>query len=110
VSKTRLALAASMVGLSIMVAGCKSRLVAAPGETTVAIYPDEQTYVKLADLRKQGGVGGMIGSLGQNFSAKQVDNNTPVKVQSSDDIGDVIVVTDGPNAGLSGFVPKSSVK
>lgn len=99
-----------MVALSILIAGCQRKLVAAPGETTVAVYPDEQTYTKLADLKKQGGVGGMIGSLGQNFSAKQVDNNTPVKVQSSDDIGYVIVITDGPNAGVSGFVPKSSVK
>ena len=108
-SKSRLALAASMIGLSVMIAGCQHYLIAAPGETSVAVYPDEQTYSKIADLKKQGGIGGMIGGLGQNFTAKQIDNNTPVRIVTSDDLGDVIEVIDGPNKGISGFVPKSSV-
>jgi hypothetical protein len=109
VSKSRLALAASMIGLSVLMAGCQHYLIAAPGETSVAVYPDEQTYTKIADLKKQGGIGGMIGGLGQNFTAKQIDNNTPVRIVTSDDLGDVIEVIDGPNKGISGFVPKSSV-
>jgi hypothetical protein len=109
VSKARAALVASTIGLSVMIAGCQHYLIAAPGETSVAVYPDEQTYSKIADLKKQGGIGGMIGGLGQNFTAKQIDNNTPVRIVTSDDLGDVIEVIDGPNKGISGFVPKSSV-
>ncbi len=106
---SRLVLAISILVLALAVAGCQHRLKAAPGETAVAVYPDEQTYTKLANLKKEGGVAGMIGGFGQNLAAKQVDDKTPVKIVSSDDVGYTIEVTDGPNKGLSGFVPKSSV-
>ncbi len=106
---SRFGFAAFLVALSILAAGCGHRLVAQPGKATVAVYPDEQTYSKLARLEKEGGVGGMIGGLGENFAAKQVDDKTPVKIISSDDMGFVIEVTDGPNKGLTGFVPKNSV-
>lgn len=108
-SKSRLGFAASMIGLALLLAGCQHRLVAAPGETSVAVYPDEQTYDKIAGLKKEGGMAGMVGSLGQNLASKQVDDKTPVKIESSDDKGYIIEVTDGPNKGLKGFVPKSSV-
>lgn len=108
-TKSRLAIAASIIGLSLLLAGCQHRLVAAAGETAVAVYPDEQTYQKIADLKKQGGMAGMIGGLGQSFATKQVDDKTPIRIVSSDDKGSVIEVTDGPNKGLTGFVPKSSV-
>lgn len=108
--KSRLAIAVSIVTLALFVAGCQHRLKAAPGETSVAVYPDEQTYTKLANLKKEGGMAGMIGGLGQTFAAKQVDDKTPVKIVSSDDLGYTIEVTDGPNKGVTGFVPKSSVK
>ncbi len=98
-----------MIGLALLLAGCQHHVVAAPGETSVAIYPDEETYNKIANLKKQGGMAGMVGSLGQNFATKQVDDKTPVKIDSSDDKGYMIEVTDGPNKGLKGFVPKSSV-
>jgi hypothetical protein len=107
--KTRLALAASMVGLALCIAGCQHYLVAAPGDTTVAIYPDRQTYDKLADLKKQGALGALASGLGKGVESKNVDDKTPVHVISSDDEGDVIEVTDGPNKGVSGFVPKNSV-
>ena len=108
-SKARLGLAASLAALALLLAGCQHRLVAAPGENSVAIYPDEQTYDKIANLKKQGGMAGMVGNLGQNFASKQVDDKTPVKIDSSDDKGYTVEVTDGPNKGLKGFVPKSSV-
>ena len=108
-SKARLAFAASFIAISAIVTGCQHRLVAAPGETSVAVYPDEQTYEKIANLKKQGGMAGMIGGLGQNFATKQVDDKAPVRIVSSDDKGDVIEVTDGPSKGVSGFVPKSSI-
>jgi len=53
---SRLILTALLLGLSIAAAACQHRLVAAPGETSVAIYPDEDTYKKIADLKKQGGM------------------------------------------------------
>jgi len=107
--KTRLASAASMVGLALCIAGCQPYLVAAPGDTTVAIYPDRQTYDKLADLKKQGALGALASGLGKGVESKNVDDKTPINVISSDDEGDVIEVTDGPNKGVSGFVPKNSV-
>jgi hypothetical protein len=109
VLKTRFAFAASLIGLSLAVAGCQHRLVAAPGDTTVAIYPDRETYDKLAELKKSGPIGQLASGLGKGVEAKNVDDKTPVKVLSSDDEGDVIEVTDGPNKGTSGFVPKNSV-
>lgn len=107
--KYRLALAASMFVVAMSLVGCQHYLVAAPGDTTVAIYPDRQTYDKLADLKKQGALGALASGVGKGVSAKNVDDKTPVKVLSSDDEGDVIEVVDGPNKGVSGFVPKNSV-
>ena len=100
---------AAVIGAMISVAGCGHKLVAHNGESTVAVYPDENTFVKLTDLKKQGGVGGMIGGLGEGLATKQVDNNTPVKVIRSDDRGSQIEVMDGAFKGMQGFVPKDSV-
>jgi len=52
----------------------------------------------------------MIGGLGQNLAAKQVDDKTQVKILSTDDKGSIIEIGDGPNKGMKGFVPKTSVK
>jgi hypothetical protein len=109
VFKTRFALAISMIGLTMLVAGCQHRLVAAPGDTTVAVYPDRQTYDKLAELKKQGPLGNLASGWGKGIEAKYIDDKTPVKVLSSDDEGTVIEVTSGPNAGVSGFVLKNNV-
>ncbi|SRR5277367_4025314 len=101
---------AFVIGGALALAGCGHKLVARNGENTVAVYPDENTYVKLTDLKKQGGaIGGMIGGLGEGLAAKQIDNNTPVRVISSDDRGAQIEVTDGEFKGLQGFVPKDNV-
>ncbi len=51
----------------------------------------------------------MIGGLGEGLAAKQVDNNTPVRVIRSDDRGSQIEVMDGAFKGMQGFVPKDSV-
>lgn len=107
--KNRLALAASLIGASLLIAGCQHHLIAAPGDTTVAIYPDRQTYDKLAELKKSGPIGQFASGLGKGVEAKNVDDKTLVKVLSSDDEGDMIEVSDGPDKGVTGFVPKNSV-
>ena len=106
---TRFALAAATIGVALTVAGCQHHLVAAPGDNTVAIYPDRQTYDKLAELKKSGPLGQLASGLGKGVESKTVDDKTPVKVLSSDDEGDTVEVSDGPNKGVSGFVPKNSV-
>jgi|YelNatPaOPRAMG01_1025707.scaffolds.fasta_scaffold02149_6 hypothetical protein len=100
---------AAILALSIVAAGCGHKLVAAPGEQTVAVYPDEDTYLKLQQLKKEGGMAGMLGGIGQNFTAVRVDDKTPVKILSSDDKGAIIQVLKGPHLGLKGFVPKNSL-
>jgi hypothetical protein len=104
-----LVICAFVIGGALGLAGCGHKLVAHNGESTVAVYPDEDTFTKLIDLKKQGGVGGMIGGLGEGLATKQVDNNTPVKVIRSDDRGSQIEVMDGAFKGMQGFVPKDSV-
>ena len=98
-----------VIGGALALGGCGHKLVAHNGESTVAVYPDEDTFTKLVDLKKQGGVGGMIGGLGEGLAAKQVDNNTPVRLIRSDDKGSQIEVMDGAFKGLQGFVPKDNV-
>ena len=95
---------------ALSAAGCGHKVVANPGETTVSIYPDEDTWQKLGQMKSQGGVVGMLSGLGAGLATKQVDNNTPVKIISSDDSGSKIEVLDGANKGLSGFVPKANLK
>lgn len=98
------------LGTSLAMLGCGHKLVAHNGESTVAVYPDEETFTKLSNLKNQGGVvGGMIGGLGEGLAAKQVDNNTPVRIVSSDDKGAQVEVLDGAFKGMHGFVPKDNV-
>jgi ABC-type oligopeptide transport system substrate-binding subunit len=101
---------AAVIGTMIALAGCSHKLVAHDGESTVAVYPDENTFVKLTDLKKQGGVvGQMLGGVSEGLAAKQVDNNTPVRVINSDDRGAQIEVLDGAFKGMHGFVPKDNL-
>ena len=99
---------ASVIGGMLALAGCGHKLVAHNGESTVAVYPDEDTFTKLVDLKKQGGVGGMIGGLGEGLTAKQVDNNTPVRIIRSDDKGSQVEVLDGAFKGLTASSPTTS--
>ena len=105
-----LVICAFAIAASIAIAGCGHKLVARNGESTVAVYPDENTFTKLADLKKQGGVGGVIGGLGEGIAAKQVDNNTPVRIINSDDKGSQVEVLDGAFKGTQGFVPSDNVR
>jgi len=109
VRRLRFAITASMIGAMLFLAGCQHRLVAAPGDNTVAIYPDRQSYDNIVNLKKSGPLGELASGVGKGFATKTVDDKTPVKILSGDEEGYTIEVTDGPNAGTSGYVPKNSV-
>jgi hypothetical protein len=105
-----LIICAFVIGGALGLAGCGHKLVAHNGDSTVAVYPDENTFTKLSDLKKQGGVvGGVIGGVGTGLATKQVDNNTPVRIINSDDNGSQVEVLDGAFKGMQGFVPKDNV-
>ncbi len=104
-----LVICAFVIGGALALAGCGHRLVAHNGESTVAVYPDENTFAKLADLKRQGPIGGAIGSLGEGLATKQVDNNTPVRIINSDDRGAQVEILDGAFKGMHGFVPKDNL-
>jgi hypothetical protein len=97
------------VGTALALAGCGHKLVANGGEKTVSIYPDEDTYKKISQMKGQGGVAGMFGGLGESLATKKVANDTPVKILSSDDLGSEVEILDGSEQGQKGFVPKRNV-
>ncbi len=105
----RIISAALALGALLLLAGCSHKVIATEGQTQVAIYPDEDTYKKLAQMKAQGGVAGMLGGMGENLAAGKLDTNTPVKIISSDDLGSQVEVSDGPSKGMKGFVPKANV-
>ncbi|MGH7813295.1 MAG: hypothetical protein ACREQI_04750 [Candidatus Binataceae bacterium] len=107
---SRIAAVAIAIGAAVALSGCGHKLVAHSGDSTVALYPDENTYQKLTELKQQGGaLGGMLGGLGEGLAATQVDNNTPVKILSSDDRGAEVEIKDGAYKGKKGFVGKDNV-
>jgi hypothetical protein len=75
----------------------------------VPLYSDEQTYLGVSQEKQQGGVEGMAGDVRNKFSAREIDDQTPVKVVSSDDNGAVIEIIEGPMKGQSGFVAKQNL-
>jgi hypothetical protein len=90
-------------------AGCSHKLVAHGGDTSVAVYPDKDSFDKVKGMEKQGGPAGLIGGLGESIMTKKVDAGTPVKMLSCDDEGCQVQVLDGPNQGFTGYVSKDSV-
>jgi hypothetical protein len=85
------------------------KLIATGGERTVPLYPDEQSYLKVSHASQQGGVTGMVGDVQKNFTAKQIDDQTQVKVLSSDSNGSEVEITEGPMNGQAGFVANQNV-
>jgi len=106
---TRSCLMLKAIAITIVTAGCSHRIVANPGEHTVKVYRDQATYDKVAKMKSQGGAMGMLGAVGENLAAKEVDDQTPVRIVTSNDEGSVVEVTDGPFKGVTGFVPKQNV-
>ena len=101
--------AAIALAAPILLGGCSHKVVAGEGQTQVSIYPDEDTYRKLSQMKAQGGVAGMLSGMGENLATGKLDNNTPVRIISSDDLGSSVEVSDGPSKGMKGFVPKANV-
>jgi len=97
------------IAIAIVAAGCSHRVVASAGEHTVKVFPDQATYDKVAKMKSQGGAMGMLGGIGANLAAKEVDDQTPVRIVTSNDEGSVVEVTDGPFKGVTGFVPRQNV-
>jgi hypothetical protein len=97
------------MAIAIAAAGCSHRVVASAGEHTVKVFPDQATYDKVAKMKSEGGAMGMLGGIGANLAAKEVDDQTPVRIVTGNDEGSVIEVTDGPFKGIKGFVPKHNV-
>jgi hypothetical protein len=98
-----------LIGMAIVIAGCGHRLVAHGGDRTVPLYPDKATFDKVKGLQNQGGPAGLIGGIGEGFVAKKIDDQTPVKVISTDDEGAEVQITDGAMKGTAGYVAKDSV-
>jgi hypothetical protein len=85
------------------------KLVVTGNEHSVPLYSDEQTYLAVSHEKQQGGVEGMAGDVRNKLSAREIDDQTPVKIVSSDDNGAVIEITEGPMKGQSGFVAKQNI-
>ncbi|HLK86186.1 MAG TPA: hypothetical protein VKT27_06715 [Candidatus Binataceae bacterium] len=106
-----------LIGVLTLIAmgGCNGesvtthKLVATGGQHQVALYPDEPTYLKVSRRAQQGGVNGLIGNAQQDLSAKQIDDQTAVKVLSSDNNGAEVQIVQGPMKGTVGFVASQNV-
>jgi hypothetical protein len=101
---------------SFLMTGCQKveqaiphKVVATGNQHSVPVYPDEEAYLHTSRMKQEGGVEGMVGDVKQKFQAKEIDDQTPVRIISSDDYGAVIEVTDGPMKGMTGFVAKQNI-
>jgi hypothetical protein len=102
---------------TLAVVGCQQpmapvithKLVVSGNQHAVPVFPDEQTYLHTSREKQEGGVVGIVGDVKQNLTAKQIDDQTPVQIVTSDDYGAVVTVTDGPMKGATGFVAKQNV-
>ena len=97
-----------------LIAACQNplithKLVVTGNQHSVPLYSDEHTYLDVSHQKQQGGLEGMAGDIRNKFSSRQIDDQTPVKVVSSDDNGAVVEITEGPMKGQSGFVAKQNL-
>jgi hypothetical protein len=117
-AKVKYARIISLLGIPffLTVVGCQTiapvvphKLVVTGNQHSVPLYPDEATYLNTSREKQEGGVVGVVGDVKQSITAKQIDDQTPVQIVTSDDNGAVITVTNGPMKGATGFVAKQNV-
>ena len=108
------ALVATMF-LTLAFAACQQssltthKLVVTGNQHSVPMYTDEQSYLKVSHMNQQGGLEGMAGKINKDLQTRSIDDQTQVKVVSSDDNGAVVEITDGPMKGQTGFVAKQNL-
>jgi hypothetical protein len=102
--------------LGMVLAGCDRmnammphKLVASEGQHSIPMYPDEATFLKISRRAQESGATGVVGDVQKQFTAKEIDDQTSVKILSSDDNGYEVQVTDGPMKGQVGFVAHQNV-
>jgi hypothetical protein len=105
---------AAIIAAIWLTAGCQKsmlthKLVVTGNQHSVPLYPDEQTYLNVSHEKQQGGVEGMVGEASKKIKARDIDDQTPVTVVSSDDNGAVVEITQGPMKGESGFVARQNL-
>ena len=89
--------------------GMTHKLVVTGNEHSVPVYDNEHSYLETSHMKQEGGPEGMVGDMKQRMTTKQLDDQTNVKIVTSDDNGAVITVTDGPMKGQTGFVAKQNI-
>src|ERR1700692_3403144 len=107
---------ACALAFALGTAGCQQgqtlvthKLVVTGNQHSVPLYSDEQTFLKVSRMKQQGGVEGLAGNVTNSLEAKAIDDQTPVKVVSSDENGAVVEIISGPMKGQSGFVPAQNL-
>jgi hypothetical protein len=110
-------LAILLAASALVVAACQDRpsivthkLVASANLHSIAMYSDEETYLKVSRMQQQGGIEGMAGDVRKNFIAWAIDDQTPVTIVSSDENGAVVEISEGPMKGHSGFVARQNIE
>jgi hypothetical protein len=109
VGKSRIVWVVLPLLLMPLLAGCGHKLIAHSGDTTISVYGNKEQFDKVQAMKSQGGPAGLFGGIGESMLAKKVDNETPVKVISSDEEGAQIEVLDGRDKGLQGYVAKDNL-
>lgn len=89
---------------------CGHKLVADPGQHSVAVYSDASVLEQINELRREGGAAAMLGNLGEKLAAPRLPEGTPVKILRRDPKACEIEVTAGSQAGLRGFVAPANVR
>lgn len=107
--KTRIVGGVLALMLMPLLAGCGHKVIAHSGDTTVNVYGSKEQFDKVQAMKSQGGAAALLGGIGENMLAKKIDNDTPVKVISSDEEGAQIEVLDGRDKGLQGYIARDNL-
>jgi hypothetical protein len=115
----RFLLGASALVIALAISGCSHNLVADQGAKTVTVFMDEDVYKALLDTRQRiedpnynaGAKKYLQIAVGLAYrEGKTIDGGTKVKILSSDSLGSLVEVEEGPYLGYKGFVPKENLR